>query len=660
MRGLAAVAVCLAVLATASSARAAEPWWHVSSGARPTDLMRGDDGEVVVTAENVGDAPTVSETLAGKPTPVRVTDTLPPGLRAVGIAGLRPKFGGSLTETSAMSCSPAELACETDTPLAPYEQIEVRIAVEVLPGAAVSEVNEVSVSGGGTGDAQAGAALHIGSESAAFGIEAYELSAEGEGGAPMTQAGSHPYQVTGTIALNQGPDSAPLTSVPQAQPLASARDIVAKLPPGLIADPSTAQRCLIWEFLLSDGLGRNPECPPETAVGVASVTAYDPGHGTLTFPAPVFNIEPEAGEPARFGFFVPGVNAPVLLTTSVRSGLGEDWGVNLDANEIPEGSQLISARVTFWGTPRRASHDDARGWGCLQESHDQTQTAYEACVPLGEEAHPPAFVTMPTSCAGPLQSSLEVDSAQDPGHFETFTPSAPWPALTGCEALAFTPSISTEPTTHSAASPSGLAFDLSFDTEGLTSAAGLAQSDLEKTVLTLPEGVTIDPSAGVGLGACTEAQYAEATLDLSSGAGCPEDSKLGTVEIETPLLFTTVYGSLYLAQPYENPFGEPGHPGGSLLALYVVARSRAERGILVRLAGKVTPNPVTGQLDCRLRIRSAASVFALQLPLPRRSAGAADHPRDLRDIHHAGVAHTVLRAILGSERHRLVSDHLGV
>ena len=46
--------------------------------------------------------------------------------------------------------------------------------------------------------------------------------------------------------------------------------------------------------------------------------------------------------------------------------------------------------------------------------------------------------------------------------------------------------------------------------------------------------------------------------------------------------------SIYIAQPYENPFG-------SLVALYVVAKN-PETGLLVKLAGKVTPNPVTGQL----------------------------------------------------------------
>ncbi|MFZ1927182.1 MAG: hypothetical protein WAU42_13700, partial [Solirubrobacteraceae bacterium] len=82
-----------------------------------------------------------------------------------------------------------------------------------------------------------------------------------------------------------------------------------------------------------------------------------------------------------------------------------------------------------------------------------------------------------------------------------------------------------------------------------------------------------------------------------AGEGCPNESKLGTVEMESPLLAQKIHGSLYIAQPYENPFPEPqaGHPGGTLVALYIVAKN-PETGILVKVAGKVVPNPVTGQL----------------------------------------------------------------
>ncbi len=169
--------------------------------------------------------------------------------------------------------------------------------------------------------------------------------------------------------------------------------------------------------------------------------------------------------------------------------------------------------------------------------------------------------------------------------------------MTDCNQVPFSPTISAEASTEDAASPTGLDFNVNFHDEGLISAKGLAQSQLNKTVVTLPEGFTIDPSAGVGLGGCTPADFARESIDSIAGAGCPNESKLGTVEVESPLLAQKIKGSLYIAQPYENPFPEPeaGHPGGTLVALYIVAKN-PETGILIKVAGKVVPNPVTGQL----------------------------------------------------------------
>jgi uncharacterized repeat protein (TIGR01451 family) len=580
-----AVISVAATVGFASSAQAAAPWWHVDLGSRPVSIPVGGTGELVVSVENVGDAQAVGL--------VTVADALPGGLRATGIAGSAPKYGGAFGETVALSCSLEHLSCEAPGPIAAFDAIEVRIAVQAPSGASSGEENTVTVSGGGAPSARITRPVTIG-QTAGFGVEGYELAAEAEGGGPVTQAGAHPFQATGSILLDQGPDSAPLSSPPDAGPVASARDVVVRLPPGLIANPSAVARCLSWQFPLSAYGGQQNQCPFEAAVGVASVTLDPQGGPTRTVATPIFNIEPEPGEPARFGFYIPIQDVPVTLTTGVRSGPGEDWGVDLTSSEIPQDAGISSVRVTFWGVAASALHDNARGWGCLAEARGRTDT-YEGCVHF-EEDEPPAFITLPTSCTSSLASSVEADSWTAPGSFQSFPASEPLQPLTGCANVPFSPTISTETTTGSASSPSGFSFDLTYSKEGLTSGTGIAQSNVQKTVVSLPEGLTIDPSAGVGLGACTPSQYAEVTLNSPPEAGCPEDSKLGTVEVETPLLFTTVYGSLYVAQPYDNPFPEPGHPGGSLIALYVVARSRAERGILVKLAGKVTADPSTGRL----------------------------------------------------------------
>ena len=163
----------------------------------------------------------------------------------------------------------------------------------------------------------------------------------------------------------------------------------------------------------------------------------------------------------------------------------------------------------------------------------------------------------------------------------------------GCDRLSFPAAFTAEPTTDLAEAPTGLDVNLSVK-QTYENAEGLATSTLNKAIVTLPEGITVNPSAGAGTGACTLAQYSEEALEEAAGRGCPNDSKLGTVEITTPALAEKASGSVFLAQPAPN--GEPGrNPFDSLLGIYVVARFK-ERGVLVKVAGRVSADPLTGRL----------------------------------------------------------------
>jgi hypothetical protein len=291
------------------------------------------------------------------------------------------------------------------------------------------------------------------------------------------------------------------------------------------------------------------------------------------------------------------VGGSVTLDTSVRSGPGEDYGVTVSASSITQLANPLSTQVTFWGVPGDPRHDQSRGWGCV--AGEFWSGVVPPCLLL-DQSSPAPFLTLPTNCTSAFNPVVEGDSWPTKAAPEGTTfPAIPYAlkdsagdllgGLTGCNQVPFGPTMSAEPTTESASSPSGLDFNLNFEDEGLAkNANGLSQSQLEDTSVTLPEGFTINPSAGVGLGGCTEADYARESIESAPGAGCPNDSKLGTVEIETPLLTQKILGSIFVAQPYENP-------SGSLVALYIVAKS-PETGILVKLAGKVAPNPVTGQL----------------------------------------------------------------
>ncbi len=537
------------------------------------------DGEIYLIALNLGTA----DVSAG----AQFKDVLPADLKALSITATEPEIEANFLNRGLIPCELATLTCTLSNPLVPYDDVEVRIAVNAEPGAASGALNEVIASGGGTAAVALKRPVTISSAPVPFGVEDYEMALEEEGGAPDNQAGSHPFQFTTEIELNQEQETAPPhTTEPEVAPPSLGKDFNFELPPGLIGNPTPLPRCTLAQFYKFGNQTVDPEsniCPPQSAVGVITVAVHLPTQHYLTVTEPIYNLEPGFGEPARFGFFVVIANDPVIIDTSVRSG--SDYGITANVRSLSQSNALLSSTAVFWGTPGDPRHDGQRGYGCLHEARGITH--HDPCLVSEGQAPVPLF-SLPTRCGKPLQTSVEANSWTDrtfadfPG---SFLPSAP---LVGCNQLVFSPTISAEPTAESASSPSGLDFNLDFHDEGLVNAAGTAQSQLNKTVVTLPEGFTINPSAGVGLAGCTEADYARETVESAPGAGCPNDSKLGTVEIETPLLAQKIQGSIFIAQPYENP-------SGSLVALYVVAKN-PETGILVKLAGEVTPNPVTGQL----------------------------------------------------------------
>ena len=80
------------------------------------------------------------------------------------------------------------------------------------------------------------------------------------------------------------------------------------------------------------------------------------------------------------------------------------------------------------------------------------------------------------------------------------------------------------------------------------------------------------------------------------GQGCPEASKVGSLEVETPLLEGKLLrGSLYVASQDDPATTQPGaeNPFDSLIALYLVIKD-PELGILVKLPMRVAPNEAAG------------------------------------------------------------------
>jgi hypothetical protein len=604
---LAAVALWMLLAATAGAmpAFAQAPRWRLSANPTPTNMPPGGEGKILLLASNIGDAE-----VSGLGAPVKVTDTLPPGLTATAISGESriPGNGGGVSGSSgAVKCELSTLSCAYEGTLAPYGWLEVTIAVKVAAQPSSSETNEVTIAGGGALEVTDAKPVTFDDAPTPFGIESFEFLPEREDGSLDTQAGSHPFQLTSTIALNQA-EEVNLKTLPRLEPKppALARNLAVDLPPGLAGNATAVPQCTDLEFEFinhsAEQDGSNL-CPPDTAVGVATVTVIEPytGLGLLSFAVPVFNLEPAEGEPARFGFAAD--NTAVVLDTAVRTG--GDYGVTVTVSNVSQAVGLLSSSVTLWGVPGDPRHDQSRGWACLRSE--------ASCSTLGEQ-QPPPFLTLPTSCTTPLQTTVQAESwptAADP----TGISLAPFPpasteTLEGCGQLPFSPSISTEAEEHAGSTPTGLDVDVHIPQqstlESTLEETGKAEADVKDTTVTLPEGMLLSPSAAYGLLTCSGVQVGfdggeknpaleESVQSLGENdnfgpgaASCPEAAKVGTVEIETPLLAHKLEGSVYLAAQDTDPFQAP-------LVLYLIARDPVS-GVLVKLAGRVTPNPSTGQL----------------------------------------------------------------
>jgi hypothetical protein len=544
------------------------------------------DGQVYVVAENLGNAD-----LDGAASPVQVKDVLPAGLEAVGISGNKPQKEGDFHQREPIACELADLTCSFGGSLAPYDALEVRIDV-ISQGAQAGELNEAAVSGGGAAADSLRRPIAISGEPSPFGVHEYAMALEEEGGAPTTRAGAHPFQFTTSISLDQGADVHPLSySKPEVIPAGLGKDFNFNLPPGLIGNPSKLTKCTTAQFFTTVD-GQENECPASSAVGVAVSTVHEPAFaGTATLTDPIFNMEPAYGEPARFGFDVVIANSPVLIDSSLRSergpgGAAPDYGITATVRNITQTAAFLSSTATFWGVPGAAGHAAQRGWGCLYRARGVFDVP--ACLPA-EEAHPPVVFSLPTSCASPLVTSVDYDSWEERTLRNFVGSFSPGEQLRFCNQVPFGPTIHSEPTSDAATTGTGLKFDLDFADEGLENSnpGATIESNIKKAVVSLPEGFTTNPSVAEGLKACSLGEY-EATT-VQPGTGCTEESKVGTVEIESPLVEgKKVLGGLYVARQKENPYR-------NLLTIYLIARN-PELGVMVRQALKVVPDETTGQL----------------------------------------------------------------
>ncbi len=356
------------------------------------------------------------------------------------------------------------------------------------------------------------------------------------------------------------------------------RTTIVNLPPGFIGNNTAVPTCSVAELVGNEAIGEpgNPVCDPASQVGTISFDV-DGALGFEEVLLPIYNMEvTDFGVTAELGFNYAGAVVQTLAV-SVRP---DDSGITVTSANIERTEEFRDVKVTTWGLPASHVHDPQRGLECYT-SHSQVCSGGNESVNIPIEP----FLSNPTSCV-PHIATMEADSWEHPEDFskaETeVTPSVE------CGRVPFDPSLEVQPTTRFVESSSGLNVSLVVP-QTWENPSGIATSNLKDTVLALPVGYTANPSLASGLGVCTPAQFHAETSSSTPGTGCPEESKIGTVVVETPVLAEKVLtGNIFIAKPFENPFD-------SLLGLYIVVKD-PQRGIIVKLAGRIEPNPVTGQL----------------------------------------------------------------
>jgi hypothetical protein len=549
--------LCGAVLLGApASADAAAPAWKLTVASAPTAFAPGSTGlggssypQYNLFATNVGAAPTSG--------PITLTDPLPEGI-GPGEAVLKGEDDQG--ERISIPCQSAGrlVTCTDPYPLAPGRSLQVTIPVAVAASAGPSVTNLASVTGGGGGGASAGTVTAIGSGPAPFGFVAGSAGlsavANGPDGAAATQASSHPPRLTIDAGLASALANSALVGA------GNARRLRLTLPRGLIVNPgATPARCSESQL---GALGGGGGCPPESQVGTVTLQTVQTAPVEIDT-QPLYNMIPPPGAAAELAFNAIGVGIFVHLLGGLDAAGNYEFAAAAD--ELPATAPFLGLQVQLWGDPPGSTAP---------------------------------FLTMPSSCRPSLTANASVTSWEDPqevsraAELEDPADGTPVPT-TGCNAPEFEPTIEAKPTTNLADSPTGLDFALHLPQE--ESFESLAEATLKDASVTLPQGMALNPSGANGLAACSPAQFGLASapgqLPLrtdANPAACPEAAKVGNLEVKTQLLDHPMSGSIYVAEPYQNPFG-------SLLAIYL-AIDDPQSGVVIKLAGKVSPDPQTGRL----------------------------------------------------------------
>ncbi len=388
---------------------------------------------------------------------------------------------------------------------------------------------------------------------AAFGVEEKNYEAgtctvasctyagvEANPGEAFTQAAGHPpYGITGfefnSTAVGLG-----------REPVGNVKRVRVDIPPGLAADPEVLPRCPVASF-------EHDECSAETQVGTDELTVFV-ALANATISAPVYNLQQPPGLPLDFGIHV---SVPAVANEHIFLEGHDSWNTDFheyfEINNISKSIPVLKSKLIFDG---RAGEGD--------------------------------FLTLPSVCSTTTTSALEVESWEgEISRTQTHTPVG----VEGCNRVPFAPTAEAHAETAQSDEPDGLTAEVKVPQH--VSAEAIDTADIDDAHVTLPEGLTLNPSAAHGLQSCTEAQAGLQQIApgvrTTGPVTCPAAAKVGSVSIETDLPPGSLTGNVYLGSPTGAPIAGPPY------TIYLDAESAL--GVAVRLQGQVNPNPATGRLE---------------------------------------------------------------
>jgi hypothetical protein len=611
---LTAVLLAAALLeSTSASATAYAPAWAIRSLAQPTNFSSAADGACEAShGGQVCDSYTLLVANVGglrASTPITISDKLPAGLSAVKIEG------EDMASGSALACSQFPLQCVDELVVPAGDTLRVTIDVVVEAGLTGSVENSASATGGEAATITTSDTTALDSQAAPFGIADFDMQALQASGLPEAQAGGHPYGLTTSIyftSTNQPEGTGSLY-----RPTEDVKNIVLDLPPGLVANPKASTTCPLDAL---QGTAAETSCPAGSKVGTlmleSSGDIFSQSESVTSATTAIYNMTPEAGYPLELGVNYSG--HPIFIYGSMVRGASGQL-LRLAVPGLPS-LGVIGASLTLFGDP--AEHD---GQGSST-----------------------ALFTNPVACsADPPAARLEVDTWQTPQRYQAVE-AAVYPELGGCQNLQTQPTLQVTPEARLAAEPIGYTVDVGIPQN--ENSAALSSAEPRQMTVTLPAGVSLSPAAlgymtgcaatgpeGFNLGS---ADLGPAGQDLGDpeaselGAGhlggnespyddglyhttfgrCPATSRLGEVEILTPLLAQPLQGHLFLALP----------ASGSHLGIYLEAGGS---GVIIKLAGSVSLNQLTGQVTLTLEELPQLPLSELKLRFPGGALALLDNPQ---------------------------------